>query len=99
MYVAVQHTISDPPAFWAKAGEIVPHLPDHVKLHQCFPTRDGSRGICIWEGKSVNAVRSYVEGQVGKVSSTQSRSPLVSPLLDTGFASTTGSRSRVTRAG
>ncbi len=71
MYVAVQHTISDPPAFWAKAGEIIPHLPHHVKLHQCFPTRDGSHGICIWEGKSVDTVRSYVEEQVGSVSSNE----------------------------
>ena len=71
MYVAVEHTILEPAAFWAKAGEIVPHLPDYVKLHQCFPTRDGSRGICIWEGKSVDVVRRYVEEQVGSVSSNE----------------------------
>ena len=69
MYVAVQHTIDDPKVFWAKAGEIVPNLPGHVKLHQCFPNKSGSRGICIWEGESVKAVQTYLDAQVGHVSS------------------------------
>ena len=69
MFVAVQHTIQDPEAFWGRAGEIVPHLPAHVKLHQCFPNKNGTRGICIWEGESVKAVQLYLDGQVGHVSS------------------------------
>jgi len=69
MFVAVQHTIQDPEAFWARAGEIVPHLPEHVKLHQCFPNKNGTRGICIWEGESVKAIQLYLDGQVGHVSS------------------------------
>jgi len=71
MYVSVQHTILEPATFWAKAGEIIPRLPDHLKLHQCFPTRDGSHGISIWEGRSIDAVRRYVEEQVGSVSSNE----------------------------
>jgi hypothetical protein len=69
MFVAVQHTIRDPEAFWAKAGEIVPNLPEHVKLHQCFPNKFGTRGVCIWEGESVKAIQTYLDGQVGSVSS------------------------------
>lgn len=69
MFVAVQHTIQDPEAFWAKAGEIVPNLPGHVKLHQCFPNKNGTRGICIWEGDSVKAIQLYLDGQVGQFSS------------------------------
>ena len=69
MFVAVQHTIQDPEAFWGKAGEIVPNLPGHVKLHQCFPNKNGTRGICIWEGESVNAIQLYLDGQVGRFSS------------------------------
>ena len=69
MFVAVQHTIRDPEAFWGKAGEIVPNLPEHVKLHQCFPNKNGTRGICIWEGESVKAIQVYLDGQVGNVSS------------------------------
>lgn len=69
MFVAVQHTISDPEALWARAKEIVANLPPQVKLHQCFPNEAGSRGICIWEGESVKAIQTYLEGQVGHVSS------------------------------
>ena len=69
MFVAVEHTIQDPEAFWAKAGEIVPNLPAGVKLHQCFPNKSGTRGICIWEGESVKAIQTYLDGQVGSVSS------------------------------
>ena len=65
MFVAVQHTIYDPEKFWGKAGEMLPNLPGNVKLHQCFPNKSGSRGICIWEGESVDAVRGVVEGAVG----------------------------------
>lgn len=71
MFVAVQHIIQDPEVFWAKAGEIVPNLPSHVKLHQCFPNKSGTRGICIWEGDSVRAIQSYLDGQVGHVSSNE----------------------------
>jgi len=69
MFVAVQHTIRDPEAFWGKAGEIVPNLPDHIKLHQCFPNKSGTRGVCIWEGESVKAIQVYLDGQVGNFSS------------------------------
>jgi hypothetical protein len=69
MFVAVEHTIQDPEAFWAKAGEIVPNLPASVKLHQCFPNKSGTRGICIWEGESVRAIQTYLDGQVGHFSS------------------------------
>ncbi|MEX2109707.1 MAG: hypothetical protein WD802_03815 [Gemmatimonadaceae bacterium] len=69
MFVAVQHNISNPEAFWTRAKEIVPNLPSHLKLHQCFPNKTGSRGICIWEGDSVKAVQTYLDGQVGHVSS------------------------------
>ena len=66
MYVAVQHQISDPEAFWGHANEMVPNLPGHVKLHQCFPTKNGARGICIWEGDSVDAVRTFLDGEMAK---------------------------------
>ncbi len=69
MFVAVEHEISDPERFWGKAQEIVPTLPANLKLHHCFPNKDGSRGICVWEGESVVAVKSFLEPKVGDVSS------------------------------
>lgn len=66
MYVVVQHTISDPAAFWNAADPRT--LSPEVKLHHTFPTPDGTRAVCIWEAQSVDAVRNLLEPLVGRVS-------------------------------
>jgi hypothetical protein len=66
MYVAVQHSISDPSAFWNAADPAT--LSPKAKLHHTFPAPDGSRAICIWEAETVEALRSILEPVVGKVS-------------------------------
>jgi hypothetical protein len=66
MFVTVIHRINDPEGFEAaeaKAMEV--GLPDHVALPIHASTRDHKLGICVWEGKSVDAVREVVEGAVG----------------------------------
>ena len=68
MYVAVQHRINDPEKFWGKAQELVPNLPEGIQLHHCMPTKDGTRGICIWEGESVEKIRTYLEGHMSSFS-------------------------------
>jgi hypothetical protein len=67
MYVLVQHTISEPGAFW-NAADPRANLPPKLKLHHTFPTPDGARAVCIWEADSVNAVRDYLEPMIAKVS-------------------------------
>ena len=71
MYVAVQHQIRDPESFWGQAQEITPNLPAGIQLHQCMPTRDGTRGICIWEGESVAKIRTFLEGHMSKFSDNE----------------------------
>ena len=71
MYVAVEHRITDPEKFWHTAEEIVPKLPPGLQLHHCMPTRDGTRGICIWEGKSVSAIRDFLEGHMSSFSNNE----------------------------
>lgn len=66
MYVMVQHTISDPGTFWNAADPTT--LSPKIKLHHTFPTPDGTRAVCIWEGESVDAVRSVLEPVIGRVS-------------------------------
>lgn len=66
MYVLVQHTISDPPAFWNAADPTT--LSPKAKLHHTFPTPDGSRAACIWEADTVEALRNLLEPVVGKAS-------------------------------
>jgi hypothetical protein len=64
MYVLVQHTVTDPGAFWNDADPRT--LEPKVKLHHTFPTPDGTRAVCIWEAESVDALRSLLEPIVGK---------------------------------
>jgi hypothetical protein len=66
MFVTVIHRIHDPQGFQAaEAKALEAGLPAHVGLPIHAATNDGSFGICIWEGESVEAVRSVVEGAVG----------------------------------
>ena len=66
MFIVVQHTITDPAAFWNAADPTT--FPPQVKLHHTFPTPDGTRAVCVWEADSIDAVRNLLEPAVGKVS-------------------------------
>jgi hypothetical protein len=66
MYVVVQHTVSDPSVFWNSTDPN--NLPPELKLHHVFPTADGTRAVCIWEAKSPDAVREFLEPLLGRVS-------------------------------
>ena len=66
MYVLVQHTVSDPGAFWNAADSAT--LPPTLKLHHTFPTQDGSHAACLWEAESASALRDFLEDAVGRFS-------------------------------
>ena len=66
MYVVVQHSISEPAAFWNAADPST--LSPDIKLHHTFPTPDGTRAVCIWEAESVDAVRNVLEPVIGRAS-------------------------------
>jgi hypothetical protein len=66
MYIVVQHTISEPAAFWNAADPN--SLSPKLKLHHTFPTPDGTRAVCIWEAESVDALRRELEPVIGKTS-------------------------------
>ena len=66
MYVLVQHTISDPPAFWNAADPTT--LSPKAKLHHTFPTPDGTRATCLWEAETVEGLRNLLEPVVGRFS-------------------------------
>jgi hypothetical protein len=66
MFIMVQHTISDPPGFWNAADPTA--ISPKVKLHHTFPTPDGTRAMCIWEGNSVEELRGLLDPVVGKFS-------------------------------
>jgi hypothetical protein len=61
MYIVVQHQVSDPSGFWAGAQEGLGSLPSNVKLHQSFPSPDGSRAVCVWEAESIDGLRAFLD--------------------------------------
>jgi hypothetical protein len=66
MFIVVQHSISNPSAFWSSADPN--SLPKEVKLHHTFPTPDGTRAVCVWEADSIEAVRNVLEPMTAGVS-------------------------------
>ena len=72
MFVTVIHRIHDPAGFQAaEAKALEAGLPATVALPVHASTGDHKLGICIWEGKSVDAVRVVVEGAVGPFSDNE----------------------------
>jgi hypothetical protein len=69
MYVAVQHLVTDRKKFWEAAQKIAP--PANLKLHQVFPTKDGSHGICVWEADSLPALRTWLDGETAGLASNE----------------------------
>lgn len=69
MYIIAQHEISDPEAFWKTVREGMEEgLPSHLKVHQVFPNREGTKGTCLWEASQVEEVRDFLEAAVGEFS-------------------------------
>ena len=68
MYIVVQHTISNPADFWSGAEQLMPKVPATAKLHHSFPTKDGTRAVCLWEAESVESLRGFLEPQISRTS-------------------------------
>jgi hypothetical protein len=68
MYVLVQHYVSDVQTFWSAVQHAIPTLPPYLKLHQCFPTPDGSHAVCVWEADGIRDVRAFLESYLGHAS-------------------------------
>lgn len=68
MYVLCNHTVRNPREFWERARQALPNLPDGIRIHNVFPNADGSRGVCLWEGDSMEHVRAFVDGATSDVS-------------------------------
>ena len=61
MYVVVNHDINDTSRFWAAAKSVAEGLPPGLKVIHTFPSPDGRKAVCVWEGPSVEAVRGLLD--------------------------------------
>lgn len=68
MFIVVCHDIRNQKAFFGAADAIVKDVPQGVKPLQFFPSTDGNQAVCLWESKSVDAVKNYLETKTGESS-------------------------------
>jgi hypothetical protein len=60
MFVVVEHTITDPDAFFALAARVA-EAPSGIKGLQFFPSIGKDRAVCLWQAKSIEALKSFLE--------------------------------------
>jgi hypothetical protein len=70
MYVGIHHAITDPQKWdqvTKNVGEMIEHgrLPQGVKGLMYLPSVDGRKADCLWEAPSVEAVRSFLDREIG----------------------------------
>lgn len=61
MFVSVVHHVKNPEKFWQAAEEVVTNLPDGVRLHETYPSVDGTLAVCLWEAEGIDRVRGLIE--------------------------------------
>jgi hypothetical protein len=67
MFIVVQHDITNKDAFFGSAKEVVEGVPQGIKAVQFLPSTDSAKAVCLWEGKSVEDVKNYLEPKIGKI--------------------------------
>ena len=60
MFVVVEHTITNPDAFFGLASR-VGEAPSGIKALQFFPSMSKDRAVCLWEANSVDALKGFLE--------------------------------------
>ena len=61
MYIVAQHRINDPDRFWSAS----PEGPGAPRLHAAYPNHDRTKGVCLWESDSIEALRDSLDTLVG----------------------------------
>ena len=64
MYIVVEHTITDPDAFFGVAEKVASAPPGYTALQFC-PSISKDRAACLWEAKSVDALKGFLDPLIG----------------------------------
>ena len=64
MYIVAQHRIKDPARFWS----LSPQGPGAPRLQAAYPSHDKTKGVCLWEADSIDALRNFIDALVGDAS-------------------------------
>jgi hypothetical protein len=68
MYIAVHHKIQDADKFFGAADSVVTGAPAGLKPLQFYPSDNREQAFCLWEGKSAEAVKEYLEPKISAFS-------------------------------
>jgi hypothetical protein len=60
MFIVVEHTITDPDAFFGLAARVA-EAPSGIKALQFLPSIGKDRAVCLWQANSVDALKGFLE--------------------------------------
>jgi len=60
MFIVVEHTITNPEYFFGLASRVA-EAPSGINALQFFPSVNKDRAVCLWEAKSVDALKGFLE--------------------------------------
>jgi hypothetical protein len=67
MYIVVEHTITNPDVFFGVAEKVAAAPPGINALH-FFPSVSKDRAVCLWEAKSVDALKGFLDPLIAQSS-------------------------------
>lgn len=67
MHIVVEHTITDPDVFFGLAPRVA-EAPSEFNALQFLPSMSRDRAVCLWEAKSVDALKGFLEPLTGQSS-------------------------------
>jgi hypothetical protein len=67
MFIVVHHQFTDPETAFTRGENLLAGTgaPPGVLVREFYPSRDKSDAFCLWEGKSLEDVRGYVDATLG----------------------------------
>lgn len=60
MFIVVEHAITNSDVFFGLASKVA-EAPAGITAHQFLPSTNKDRAVCLWEAKSVDALKSFLE--------------------------------------
>ena len=60
MFIVVEHTITNTDVFFGLASRVA-EAPSGINALQFFPSVSKDRAVCLWEAKSVDALKGFLE--------------------------------------
>jgi hypothetical protein len=67
MFIVIEHTITNPDVFFGLAARVA-EAPSGINALQFFPSMSKDRAVCLWEAKSVDALKGFLEPLTGQSS-------------------------------